>query len=124
MATYEFSGYIDTGAVRRFRSRVDVDLNRKDTSSGLWDDIPGLFDTFPGLFDDFTGGAQVDDVNVVVYISTTQDNPAGTPTWSAWQELKVGDFYARAAKYKIELYSQSTNITPEVTSLVAIVQYN
>lgn len=123
-ATYEFSGYIDTGAVRRFRSRVDVDLNRKDTSAGLWDDIPGLFDTFPGLFDDFTGAAQTDDVNVIVYISTTQDNPAGTPTWSSWQELKVGDFYARAAKYKIELYSQSTNITPEVTSLVAIVQYN
>lgn len=123
-ATYEFSGYIDTGAVRRFRSRVDVDLNRKDNSAGLWDNIPGLFDTFPGLFDDFTGGAQTDDVNVIVYISTTQDNPAGTPTWSSWQELKVGDFYARAAKYKIELYSQSTNITPEVTSLVATVQYN
>jgi hypothetical protein len=124
VATYEFSGYIDTGAVRRFRSRVDVDLNRKDTSAGLWDNIPGLFDTFPGLFDDFTGGAQIDDVNIVVYIATTQDDPAGTPTWSAWQELKVGDFYARAAKYKIELYSQSVDITPEVTDLVAIVQYN
>lgn len=123
-ASYEFSGYIDTGAVRRFRSRVDVDLNRVDKSSGLWDNIPGLFDTFPGLFDDFTGGAQTDDVNVVCFISTTQDNPAGTPTWSAWQELKSGDFSARAAKFKIELYSQSQNITPSITSLIARVQYN
>jgi hypothetical protein len=123
-ATYEFSGYIDTGSVRRFRSRVDVDITRLDRSAGLWDNLPGLFDTLPGLFDDFTGGSQIDDTNVVVYIATTQDNPAGTPTWSAWQELKVGDFYARAAKYKIELSSQSVNITPSITSLDAIVQHN
>lgn len=123
-ATYEFSGYIDTGSVRRFRSRVDVDISRVDRSAGLWDNLPGLFDALPGLFDDFTGGSQIDDTNVVVYIATTQDNPAGTPTWSAWQELKVGDFYARAAKYKIELSSRSVNITPSITSLDAIVQHN
>jgi len=123
-ATYEFSDYIDTGSVRRFRSRVDVDITRVDRSAGLWDDLPGFFDALPGLFDDFTGGTQADDTNVVVYIATTQDDPAGTPTWSAWQELKVGDFYARAAKYKIELSSQSVNITPSITSLDAIVQHN
>lgn len=123
-ATYEFSGYIDTGAVRRFRAKVDLDVNRIDRSAGLWDDLSGLFDSFAGLFDDFTGGSQRDDTNVVVYISTTSDDPAGTPTWSAWQELKVGDFYARAAKFKIELYSQSANITPSITSLVAKVQHN
>lgn len=124
MATYEFSGYIDTGSVRRFRSRVDVDTTRVDTSSGLWDNLPGLFDALPGLFDDFTGGAQIDDTNVICYISTTSDNPAGTPTWSAWQELKAGDFYARAAKFKIELFSQSVGITPSISSLDAVVQYN
>jgi hypothetical protein len=123
-ATYEFSGYIDTGSVRRFRSRVDVDVARVDRSAGLWDNLPGLFDTLPGLFDDFTGGAQLDDTNVVTYIATTQDNPAGTPTWSAWQELKVGDFYARAAKYKVELSSQSVDITPSIVSLDALVQHN
>jgi hypothetical protein len=123
-ATYEFSGYIDTGSIRRFRSRVDVDITRVDRSAGLWDNLPGLFDALPGLFDDFTGGSQIDDTNVVVYIATTQDDPAGTPTWSAWQELKVGDFYARAAKYKIELSSQSVDITPSITSLDALVQHN
>jgi hypothetical protein len=126
-ATYEFSGYIDTGSVRRFRSRVDVDITRVDRSAGLWNDLPGLFDTLPGLFDDFTGGSQIDDTNVVVYIATTQDNPASVsppPTWSAWQELKVGDFYARAAQYKIELSSRSVNITPSITSLDALVQHN
>jgi hypothetical protein len=123
-ATYEFSGFVDTGSVRRFRAKVDLDVNRIDRSAGLWDNLSGLFDSFAGLFDDFTGGAQKDDTNVVVYIATTNDNPAGTPTWSAWQELKVGDFYARAARFRVDLSSQSANITPSINSLVAKVQHN
>lgn len=123
-SSYFFSNYIDTGAVRRFRARVDVDLNRIDRSAGLWDNISGLFDRTPGLFDDFTGGAQVDDVDVVCFMSTTNDNPAGTPTWSAYTELKVKDVNARAARFKVVLSSTSTDITPSITALTALVQYN
>ena len=123
-ATYEFSNYIDTGSSRRFRSRIDVKVSRQDTSAGLWDDIPGLFDSLPGLFDNFTGTAQFDDTNVITYIATTTDDPAGTPTWSAWQQFRAGDYYARAAKFKIELVSNSVGVTPSISELDAIVQYN
>lgn len=122
--TYNASGVIDTGAVRRFRARVDLDLTRVDTSAGLWDNISGNFDSLPGLFDTFTGGGQYDDVNVITYISTTPDDPSGTPTWSAWQEFKSGDFYARAARFRVILSSQSQGITPSITALKGIVQYN
>jgi len=124
VATYEFSNYIDTGAARRFRSRIDVKVNRENTTSNLWDDLPGLFDSLPGLFDDFTGLSQFDDNNVVTYIATTTDDPAGTPTWSAWQQFRAGDYYARAAKFKIELFSNTVGITPSISELDAIVQYN
>ena len=124
LATYEFSTYIDTGAVRRFRSRIDVANARQDNSAGLWDDLPGLFDSLPGNFDDFTGLAQFADTNVVTYIATTDNDPAGTPTWTAWQKFRAGDFYARAAKFKIELTSTSTDVTPSVAQLDAIVEYN
>jgi hypothetical protein len=124
LATYEFSTYIDTGAVRRFRSRIDVSNARQDNSAGLWDDIPGLFDTFPGNFDDFTGSAQFADTNIVTYIATTNTDPAGTPTWTDWQKFRAGDFFARAAKFKIELSSKSINVTPSVSSLVALVEHN
>lgn len=124
LATYEFSTYIDTGAVRRFRSRIDVANARQDNSAGLWDDLPGLFDSLPGSFDDFTGLAQFADTNVVTYIATTDNDPAGTPTWTAWQKFRAGDFYARAAKFKIELTSTSTDVTPSVAQLDAIVEYN
>jgi len=124
LATYLFSNYIDTGAVRRFRSSIDLTNVRQDNSAGLWDNIPGLFDTLPGNFDDFTGVAQFDDTNIITYISTTEDNPAGTPTWTSYQKFRAGDYYARAARFKIELTSNSTNVTPSIVQLDAIVEYN
>jgi hypothetical protein len=123
-ATYEFSNYIDTGAVRRFRSRIDVANNRQDNSAGLWDDLPGLFDSLPGNFDDFTGAAQFADTNVITYISTTEDNPAGTPTWTPYQKFRAGDYFARAARFKIDLISTSQDVTPSIPQLDAIVEYN
>lgn len=124
LATYEFSNYIDTGSVRRFRSRIDVATRREDNSAGLWDDLPGLFDSLPGNFDDFTGDAQFADTDVITYISTTDDDPAGTPTWTDYRKFKAGDYYARAARFKIELTSSSQNVTPSVSQLDAIVEYN
>jgi hypothetical protein len=132
-ATYEFSDYIDTGSgsgggggggLRRFRSRIDVETRRIDNSAGLWDDLPGLFDALPGNFDDFTGEAQFADTNIITYIATTDDDPAGTPTWTDYKKFRAGDFFARAAKFKIELISTATNVTPAVDALIARVEHN
>lgn len=123
-ATYEFSNYVDTTTPRRFRSRIDVANIREDNSAGLWDDLPGNFDSLPGIFDDFTGLAQFSDTNVITYISTTNDDPAASPTWSDWQKFRAGDYFARAARFKIDLVSISQNVTPSVPSLDAIVEYN
>jgi len=124
LATYEFSSYIDTGSVRRFRSRIDLANTRQDNSAGLWDDLPGLFDNLPGNFDDFTGAAQFDDTNVITYISTTNDDPAGAPTWTDYQKFRAGDYFARAVRFKIELTSTFQNVTPSISQLDAIVEYN
>jgi len=123
-ATYDFSTYIDTGSVRRVRSRIESTVVRKDNTSGLWDDLPGLFDDLPGLFDDFTGDADFADVNVQSYISTTDDDPAGTPTWSSYQLFRAGEYSGRAFRFKVVLKSTSDDITPSVTGLKAIVEYN
>lgn len=123
-ATYDFSNYIDTGAVRRVRARVDINVNRIDTNAGLFDSVPGLFDSLSGLFDDITGGSQIPDTDVLTYISITQQDPAGTPTWSPYQLFKAGDFYGRAFRFRVELKSQTSGVTPSISGLVARVQYN
>lgn len=124
LATYEFTSYIDTGAVRRVRARVDINVNRYDASAGLWDDIPGIWDSIPGYWDDWTGGSQYADTDVVTYISFTNQDPAGTPTWSAYQPFKAGDFYGRAFRFKIDLESYTANVSPSISGLTARVQYN
>jgi hypothetical protein len=122
---YMMEDYIDAGSVLRFRSRIDVTTQRQDAGTGLWDDIPGLlFDAIPGLFDDWTGMVQFADTDVKTFISLTDDDPAGTPTWSAWQEFKSGDFFARAARYMVRLKSSSPNVTPRVTRLTAILEHD
>jgi hypothetical protein len=122
--TYNFSTYIDTTTARRVRTRVDLQVVRFSTAGGLFDNLVGLFDSQSGLFDDLTGFSAYEDIDVVTYISTTPDNPAGTPTWSAYQPFVAGDFYGRAFRFRVELKSYSPNVTPSITSLIARVQYN
>jgi hypothetical protein len=40
-----------------------------------------------------------------MYLRNTNDNPSGSPTWSAWQEFVNGTFKARAFQFKAELTS-------------------
>jgi len=123
-ATYQFSNYIDTGAVRRVRSRIDINTNRFDANAGLWDAMPGNWDSWAGLWDDWTGGSQFADTDVLSYISITEDDPAGTPTWSDWQLYKAGDFYGRAFRFRIELKSTTAGVSPSISGLTARIQYN
>lgn len=123
-AVYTFTGNIDTGAVRRVRSRVDINVNRFNTGSLLFDGLVGPFDSLAGLFDDFTGGTQIADTDVLTYISITQDNPAVSPTWSPYQLFKAGDFYGRAFRFQVVLKSQTAGVSPSISGLTARVQYN
>lgn len=121
---YLSSTYIDTGSVRRVRAVIDFDVSRFDSGSGLFDDLVGPFDSLTGPFDDLTGGGNFDDTDVVTYISITQDDPAGSPTWSDYQIFQAGDFYGRAFRFKVELKSTSIGVSPSISSLVAKIKYN
>lgn len=122
-ASYFSSTYIDTGAARKVRAYIDLDVSRYNSGSGLFDDLTGQFDSLTGLFDDLTGGGNFDDTDVVTYISITNDDPAGTPTWSSYQIFQAGDFYGRAFRFKVDLKSTSVNTSPSISSLVAKIKY-
>ena len=123
---YLFSDYIETGdnTVKRCRVYVSATNNRFNNTAGLFDDQPSLFDDGVGLFDDLGGNSQYADTNVVTLVSTTQDDPAGTPTWSDYTPIKVADISARAFRFKVVLTSTADNITPSISALTAYVEYN
>ena len=124
-ATYDFSNYIDTGSVRVARCLMEMDLVRiNDAPTDTFDTLTGNFDALPGNFDDLTGGSSFADVNVIQYISTTDDDPAGSPTWSSYKRFKSGDFSGRAFRFRVELASTADDITPAIDELTAKVRYN
>ena len=116
--TYEFENYIDLG--QKFISRVSTDLNIAfldyaetfDAADGLFDDREGDFDGDPAQFDTISARTQV---------SHTDDDPAGTPTWTAWRDFIVGDIAARAIRFRAILETTDANNAPAVRGLAAIV---
>lgn len=121
--TYDFSNYIDTGSVRRVRARIDAAVIRFNSGAGLWDDIAGNWDTWSGLWDSWSD-PQFADHNVLFYISTTNDDPSGSPTWSDYKLFKAGDFSGRAFRFRVVLVSEAENISPSIDELTAVVEYN
>jgi len=122
-ATYDFSNYIDTGSVNLCEVTMPMDVVRIDNNAPLWDSITGNWDNFAGNWDDWTGAVQFTDTNVLQYISITNDDPAGTPTWSSYKQFKTGDFSGRAFRFRIELQSTSDDVTPSINELAAKVRY-
>ena len=123
---YLFSNYIETGdnTVKRCRVYVSALNSRFDSSAGLFEDQAGNFDDAPGNFDDLGGSSQFADTTITTLVSTTQDDPAGSPTWTSYTPIKVADISARAFRFQVILSSTAVNITPSISELIAYVEYN
>jgi hypothetical protein len=122
--TYEFSAPIDTGSTNLCRVTGFPVFTRVSPTAGLWDDIPQNWDTWGGLWDTWTGSeATFADVGVVVYVASTLDDPSGSPTWSSWQIANGSEIVGRGFKFKAELNSKNTNVSPSVSTLKATVEY-
>ncbi len=126
IGTYTFTGYIDTGSVRKVRARLEMQIQRTAYGqSPLFDDIVGYSNEWVGQFDDLSDGDELEfgDVNVISYISTTDDDPAGSPTWSDYKLFKSGDFAGRAFRFKIDLTRDSAAVNTRIDYLRGVVQY-
>ncbi len=108
--SYTFNNSLDLGAsyTSRLTSNVrSVGSNIANTLNS-WvtlDSVVSLSGTDPSQW------------GVNLYVRTTPDNPAGTPTWSSWMPFVIGDYTARAFEFKIDLLSYATNVTPSIDIL-------
>ena len=125
--TYEFTGYLDTGSTRTVRVSTNLTSTRHhaNASGGLvnWDEIPNNWDTWPNNWDDWSDEDQpYGDFSTTIYVATTTDDPAGSPTWGSWV-VAAGELTGRAFKFKAELDSTNNNVSPSVSVLEGIVEY-
>jgi hypothetical protein len=105
---YEFGSTLDMGGVfdlnmqRRF-------LIRPYLPAGLWDEKTALIDTWTEIDEN-----NLDQVNARLYVRSTTDNPAGTPTWSDWREFANAIVRGRGFQFK----TIATSSDPAVNILI------
>lgn len=113
--TYLFANSLDLGVVEKSRLTATIDSVAFDTG----DLIDGRLDNLDDWSD--IDGGRIEDTSVALYVRTTADNPAGTPTWTDWQRFSMGDYEARAFQWKVEMTSASANHNVVVTGLTVSV---
>ena len=98
-AEYEFANTLDLGGV------YSLDLARRFVTEAYFPDA--LIDARGALIDSWTDfdGPDADAVNAKLYMRSTNDDPSGTPTYSAWREFVNGTFAGRGFQFKTELTS-------------------
>ena len=113
--TYFFGNVVDLGSVYTSRVTVNANVQRIDYVN-LFDDAAGNFDDRAGLFDGDPN--TYGDNNVEFYVSTTEDDPdSAEPDWTAYRRFFVGDYKARALRFKAVLTTESDESTPALSSL-------
>ena len=112
--SYEFDTHIDLGAVYTSRLTANMAVARTSFVS-LFDDAQGNFDDRAGLFD--SDPTEFDDTNTELLVATTEGDPSGSPTYTDFRKFFVGDYKARAFKFKVQMTSEKSIATQEVSSL-------
>ena len=100
---------LSTVATRRFEA--DIDAAAFDTGD--------FIDARSNDLDDWSDfdGTSVNDCDATLFISTTDDNPAGSPTWGAWVPFFVSDFTCRAARFQLLLEAGSPTHNISISTL-------
>jgi hypothetical protein len=113
---YEFGSTWDMGAV------YDVNLRRLFVTrplvpAALWDDKVALIDDWNDIDED-----NIDKVNAQLYVRTTNDDPAGTPTYGDWNEFANAIARGRGFQFKVRAISEDPDINIIIDELGALME--
>lgn len=111
---YNFSNTTDLGAVYTSRVTSTVIAYGEVVTDDFFasDDFFTVEDWF---------GIEATDWDVVIEARKTDDNPAGSPTWSSWFPVNMQDVTARAMQFRAHLISNRNALTPVVTNISMVV---
>jgi len=99
--TYDFANYLDLSATYTSTVKTNLKVTQLSQHTGT-----------------VTNGA----TDVDLFVSTTTDDPAGSPTWTAYRQFVVGSYTARALRFRAELTTTESDETPAIEELEAQVE--
>lgn len=113
---YEFASTFDVGGVFDVNMRRYL-ATRSYLPNSLWDSQTALIDSWTDI-----DGDAPDRVDALLYVRSTPDDPAGTPTWSDWSELSNGLVRGRGFQFKLIARVDNLNQNIIVDELGATVE--
>lgn len=109
--TYQFSNTFDLGDVYTSKLTASIVVDGSDLTQNI--DMVSNID----MLADFDQSADPASYSVQLQVRKTNDDPAGTPEWSGWQNFVVGDYTARAFQFRVILTSLQAGVTPVISTL-------
>jgi hypothetical protein len=114
VGSYTFAAGIDLSTVKNVRLSRRI-LAAVINESALWDSRTDLIDDWLSIDDIVVGG----EADAWVEVRQTDDDPAGTPTWSSWSRLDASEFRARAFQFRAQLRRYDATYNIEIAELSA-----
>ncbi len=111
---YDFATVVDLGSKFTSRLTSKVEISRVDYVN-VFEEAAGLFDAREGFFDGDT--SSFGDTNATLQIATTDDDPSSSPTFTDFRTFTVGEYSARAFKFRAILNSADLSASPKVSTL-------
>ena len=111
---YAWTTYLNNTAVKRCRITVATTAavtSRSDLIDN-WADV----DSRPS-WDTTVSGHEA---TALTYVSTTNDDPTGSPTWSDWRLIDSAEFSCWGARFRTDLWSLDETWNIEVSALSAV----
>ena len=107
--TYDFSSVIDLNLVKSVRVAPTYTVEIVNISD--------LVCNIPNVCDLTTFCTPQEDGKIEFFISTTQDDPSGTPTWTEYSRLITGNYSARGLRFRAVGTVGDTNTRMEFIKL-------
>lgn len=127
LGDWDFSGGVATTGTYTFASGIDLGtVTRCRATSLMTTQVENVLDQMDDWADvdaraDWDGGITGDEADARVWCRVTNDDPAGAPTWGAWNRLDSAEFECRAFQFKVVLSSVDPAYSIRVSALAVTV---
>ena len=109
--SYDFASGIDLTTVKRVRLQTvltSLVVNVNDIMDSKLDDIDD--------WEDFDGTVAAA-ADATIWVRTTDDDPAGTPTWGEWNRIDSSEYNNRAFDFQARLSTDDSGYNIEISEL-------
>lgn len=114
---YVFAQIIDLGSIKRTRL-TSVMASLVFGTGDLVDARSNPIDEWQSIDGDVSG----DEADGEIWVSWTNDNPAGSPVWSAYQRLDAAEFENRAFRFKLIATRDDESVLIEFSELAVFAE--